>query len=67
MISPELQMKISEWRRKVADDTITQDELREAVAALRESRMAASVASRTAKAKVAIPSADDLLDELGGL
>ncbi len=68
--SPELQAKISIWRTKALDGTITMDEMREAIAALRQGRVSAAHASEGARrktAKVAIPAADDLLAELGGL
>jgi hypothetical protein len=68
--SPELQSKIAIWRAKAAEGTLTQEEMREAIAALRGDRKAAQNASesstkRVAKAKAAIPDADSLLDELG--
>jgi hypothetical protein len=66
-VSFELQMKLTEWRRRTAEGTITLDEMKEAVALVRQGRVAAAAASATAKrkvAKAAIPSADDLLDEI---
>ncbi len=68
-MTPELQQKIAIWRAKIADNTITEAEMQEAVIALREGRMNAAKASdtsRRAKVKAAIPNADDLLNELGG-
>lgn len=68
-MTPELQSKIAIWRQKAADNTLTVDEMREAIAALRQGRVSAAVTSENARrktAKVAIPSADDLLSELGG-
>jgi len=68
--SPELQAKISIWRSKALDGTITMEEMREAIMALRQGRVSAAHASEGARrktAKVAIPSADDLLGELGAL
>lgn len=38
MISPELQEKILCWQQKIADNTITQEELKEALAYLRSQR-----------------------------
>jgi hypothetical protein len=67
-ISGELQQKLTLWRAKCLDGTITIDELREAVQAMRGDRRSAAVASdksRRAKAKAEIPSADDMLNELG--
>lgn len=69
-ITPELQSKIALWRMKTADGTITQEELKEAIKHLRQGRLAAaSAAARSpkAKARVAAPSAESLLDELDGL
>ncbi len=69
-MTPELTAKIAMWRYKAAQGTLTKEEELEAVAALRSGRVGAAVASersRTAKAKVAIPDANDLLDEIGGL
>lgn len=68
-MDPLLQSKIALWRAKALDGTITIEELREAVAAMRQDRKSAAVASdksRRAKAKAEIPSADDMLGELGG-
>lgn len=60
------------WRQKVRDGTITQDEMREAVAAIRTERLVASKTSdasrerkSTAKAKAAPVDSDALLGELG--
>lgn len=69
-VSLELQMKLAEWRRKVAEKTITLEEMKEAIVLLRAGRVAALNASDAGKRKAAakvIPSADALLDELEGL
>ena len=72
-MSPELSAKVQLWRQKARDGSLTQDEMREAIAALRQDRAGAaatSAASRerkaTAKAKASVNS-DDLLNELDGL
>lgn len=68
--SPELQAKIAIWRQKAIEGTLTAEEMKEAIVALRQGRVSAAAtsdASRRAKAKVAIPTADDLLSELGDL
>lgn len=68
MPSAELQSKMIVWRAKCVDGTITQAELTEAMTALRGERATAAAATttkRTARAKAAIPTADDLLAELG--
>ncbi len=65
--SPELASKIALWRRKAAEDTLTVEEMAEAIAALRAGRVsaqAASDASRRKKAVAAIPDANSLLDDL---
>jgi hypothetical protein len=65
--SPELQAKIAIWRQKAIDGTLTVEEMKEAILALRAGRVSAAHASENSKrkaAKVAIPSADDLLAEL---
>ncbi len=70
MATPELNAKIAVWRQSALDGTLTQDDLRQAIDALRGERRSASVASdksRKAKAVREIPSADDLLSELEGL
>lgn len=70
MTSLELNAKISVWRQAAIDGTLSQEDLREAIEALRGDRRSAAVASdksRRAKAVREIPSADDLLAELGEL
>lgn len=71
--SPEMQAKIQLWRQKAREGTLTQEEMREAIAALRQDRIGAagvSAASRerkaTARAQKNVNS-DDLLSELDGL
>ena len=71
--SPEMQAKIQLWRQKAREGTLTQDEMREAIAALRQDRVGAasvSAASRekraTTRAKANINS-HDLLGELDNL
>jgi hypothetical protein len=69
-MSPELVSKIAIWRQQAAAGTLTQDQMKEAITALRADRVGAQVASdasRRKKAKTEIPSADDLLNELDGL
>ena len=63
--------KIQLWRQKAADNTITLDEMREAIAAIRRERVHAQEKSTTSKARKAKQEAnaninsDDLLGELG--
>lgn len=69
-MNPELQAKIAMWRYKAAQGTLTPEDEKEAIAALRSGRIGAAVSSeraRTARAKVAIPDANDLLNEIGDL
>ena len=67
----ELQSKISAWRLKAAEGTVTLEEMREGIIYLRAGRMQASVAAqatkRTAAKKAVAPPADDMLSELDGL
>ena len=68
-MTPELNAKIAIWRAKALDGTITLEEMKEAILALRAGRVSAataSEASRRSKAKVEIPNADDLLAEMSG-
>lgn len=68
-LSPELQAKMFRWRQRCIEGTITDEDLTEAMTALRGERSAAAQQTKTARtkaAKVAIPSAKDLLDEMGG-
>ena len=69
-MSPELQSKLAIWRAKEVDGRLTEDDMREAILALRSDRVGAAHASeksRRSKAKVEIPSAADMLGELKGL
>ena len=72
-MSPEMNAKIQLWRQKAREGTLTQDEMKEAIAALRQDRIGASgrnEATRerkaTTRAKKNI-SSEDLLNELDGL
>ena len=69
ILSPELASKIAVWREKAKAGTLTQDEMRQAVAMMRGDRKSAAAASTQAKAKkakAAIPDGDDLLNDLLG-
>ena len=69
-ISLELQQKIASWRVRCAEGTMTLDDYKEAIVALRAGRVNAQVASAGAKrtrAQVAIPSAADMLSDLEAL
>lgn len=72
-LSPEAQAKVQLWRQKAREGTLTQDEMREAIATLRQDRIAAAVVSATSRAKKSATAAkkavnsDDLLSELDGM
>lgn len=68
VVPPPLQSKIDMWRRKMADGTITLDEMKEAVIALRQGRTNAAQAAASAgkkSTKKPTRSAEDMLGELG--
>ena len=69
-MNPILMSKITLWRAKAAEGTLSEEEMIEAVKLIREGRISAATTAKTvskAKALVEIPKADDLLDELGGI
>jgi len=69
-MTPEIQSRISVLRQKSLDKTITIEEMREAIILMRSGRVGAAIASDTSRRKTAkkvVPSADDLLNELGEL
>lgn len=67
-VPPELQSKITLWRQRMADGTITLDEMREAILSLRGGRKAALEANEASakgtRAKRPARNADDMLKEL---
>ena len=69
--SLELQAQIQIWQQRAADGTMTQEEYKKVILALRQERRGAAEASAGARKKkaaaaVPVPDADDLLSELGG-
>ena len=65
--SPELQAQFVLWRQKAAAGTLTLEEQREIILALRGSRRSAATASVTVqrqRAKKEVRSAEDMLKEL---
>lgn len=50
-MSEVIQSKLQEWRQKSRDGTITPEEMREAIAAIRKERVGASIVSSGARAK----------------
>lgn len=70
MQSPELQAKIAEWRQKAAAGTLTVEDMKAAILAIRGDRKGAAIASEQSKrkaAKAAVPDAKSLLADLKGL
>lgn len=71
--SLDLQLKVAEWRAKARAGTLSLEETREAIKYLRAGRALVAPATggsktnKTAAAKAAKPSGDDLLSELEGL
>ena len=66
-MTPEAESRIANLRREATTRELTLPEVREVIALLREGRQAAhhaSATARKAKAKVDIPSANDLLGDL---
>ena len=70
---PEMSAQIQLWRQKAREGTLTQDEMRQAIAALRADRVGAAATSEksrekkaTARAKANVNS-DDLLSQLDDL
>lgn len=69
-LNPELQAKLNLWRAKAVEGTLSQEEMKEAILAIRGDRKnaaAVSDQSRRKKAKAEVKSADDLLGELDKL
>lgn len=68
--SPELSMKIIEWRRLAAVGQLTSEQMKEAIEVLRQDRVGAHIASttsRTKKAAATVPvDTDSLLAGLMG-
>lgn len=67
-MNQDLQVKLAEWRQKAADGTLSVDEMRQIIQALRGDRKNAAVtseAARRTKARSVVKSADELLGELG--
>ena len=68
-VSPVLSSQISQWRMKSNDGTITLEEMRLAIKALRSGRNAAAQASSSSRSSSKKPAraVDDMLGELEGL
>lgn len=66
-MSPEINAKMPIWKARAARGELSQAEVFEAMAALRAGRQSAAeqtVAKRTARAKIAVPTADDMLSQM---
>lgn len=69
-MTPEINQRVALLRAKAAAGTMSEADMAEAIQMLREGRIGAQAASDNARrktVKAAIPDADTLLDELGGL
>ena len=66
MLSAELQQKMANWRVKAAAGTLSREEMREAILALRGSRRAAATEATRSK-KAPAKSTDEMLNELDNL
>lgn len=63
----DIHTKVQLYRQKARDNTLTQDEMKEALIFLRQGRVAAAATSATSRAKKAPINSDDLLSELEGI
>lgn len=67
-MTPELTAQIAVWRQKAIEGTLSLEDTKAAIIALRQGRESAATSSvKKTKAKAVLPSADDLLSELSGL
>ena len=65
----DLQAKISSWRLRAAEGTLSLEEMKEAIVLLRGGRVSAASASATGRKKksATAPAAEDMLADLEGL
>ena len=65
----DIQTQVQLWRQKAREGTLTQDEMREAIQALRQGRINAAATSAKSRSKKSVPAvnSDDLLNELDNL
>ena len=69
-MNPEINQRIALLRGKIADGSITEEEMKEGVKILREGRISAAYSAEATKRKkaiAAVPAAADMLDELENL
>lgn len=65
-VSLEMQQRIATLREKVrSGSTLTIEEMKEAIAFLRQERLAMPPVKNSSRTKAPAPNADDLLSELG--
>jgi hypothetical protein len=65
MYSPEVTQKLAEWRRKVMDNSITKEDMQQAIILLRQGREAAAVQKKAAgKSPKKVIDTDALLADL---
>lgn len=66
-MTPDMNTKIQLWRQRAREGTLTQEELKEAIQALREDRVKSAKTSATSRAKKVPVNSDDLLGELDSI
>ena len=66
-MTPDMNAKIQLWRQKAREGTLTQDEMKEAITALRKDRLTIGAAKGKSSAKKAPINSNDLLAELDSL
>lgn len=64
-VSLETQQRIAELREKGRQGTMTLEDCKEAIAFLRQERLAMPQTKASPRTKAAVPNADDLLKDLG--
>ena len=67
MLDVPLSVKLEEWRQKAAAGTITTEEMRACIQAIRQGRVAAAATSAKSRASKALPDLSTLEDEINNL
>lgn len=65
MYTPQIEGQIALWRAKAIDGTLSQEDLKAAVAIMREGRVAASASTATKKKPPTNLNVEDMENELG--